>query len=487
VNATTLAGRYVLIERIAAGGMGSVHKATDERLGRTVAVKLLRDELAGDPRFVERFRREARAVAALSHPNIAGVFDYGEDDNHYFIVMEYIDGKDLAQRMRTESPFSPERAMRVAAGTLDALQHAHSAGVVHRDIKPANIIVTSRVAGSDGTHNERVKVTDFGIARAVGDSTLTATGSVLGTANYLSPEQASGGNVGPAADQYSTGIVLYEMLVGTVPFTGDSPVAIAMRHMSDELAPPSTLNPDVPQALDAVVMRATAKEPADRFPDAQTMASELRRALEPGAARAPAGAGAVGGDTAVLNGSGDTSPQTVGARLAGDWNPQRVGRAVLATFAALIAIALLLLLFRVFTGEDEPTRAERNRNRGGGGQAAETIPEDQADPVSGTIPDDLLGKPINDARSQLEGLGLGLKILENTEPTSDVIPDTVVGVSPEPGTEVFEGDTVTLTKSVEPEEDEEDEDKEDSEHPGEGKSKGPEDKGPEDKGPKDDD
>ena len=478
MNATKLAGRYALIERIASGGMGSVYKATDERLGRTVAVKLLRDELAGDPRFVERFRREARAVAALSHPNIAGVFDYGEDDSHYFIVMEYVDGKDLSQRMRTETPFTPERAVRVAAETLDALQHAHSAGVVHRDIKPANIIVTTRGAASDGTQSEKVKVTDFGIARAVGDSTLTATGSVLGTANYLSPEQASGGTIGPAADQYSTGIVLYEMLVGVVPFTGDSPVAIAMRHMSDDLAPPSTLNPDVPPALDAVVMRATAKEAGDRFPDAQTMARELRRALEPGSPPTAVGGGMVGGGTAVLAGPGDTRPQTERARLTGDWNPQRVGRAVLATFAALFAIALLLLLFRVFTGDGEPTSADRNRNRGGGGRAAETTPEDQAEPASATIPGDLVGKPIEDARSQLEGLDLGLKIQEVTEPTSEVAPDTVVGVSPEPGTEVFEGGTVTLTKSIEQEEDQ---GEEDAEHPGKGPKK------PKDKGHEDDD
>jgi predicted Ser/Thr protein kinase len=478
VNATKLAGRYVLIERIAAGGMGSVYKATDERLGRTVAVKLLRDELAGDPRFVERFRREARAVAALSHPNIAGVFDYGEDANHYFIVMEHVDGKDLSQRMRTESPFSPERAVRIAAGTLEALQHAHSAGVVHRDIKPANIIVTSRVAVAGGTQSEWVKVTDFGIARAVGDSTLTATGSVLGTANYLSPEQASGGTIGPSADQYSTGIVLYEMLVGTVPFTGDSPVAIAMRHMSENLAPPSILNPDVPRALDAVVMRATAKEAADRFPDAQTMARELRRTLEPGTEPAVAvGGGTVGGGTAVLDGPGDTRPQSVGTRLTGDWNPQRVGRAVLATFAALIAIALLLLLLRVFTGDGEPTGAERNRNQRGGGQAVDTTPADEVEPAGAAIPDDLVGKPIEDARSQLEGLGLGLKIQEETEPTSEVPPDTVVDVSPEPGTKVFGGDTVTLTKSVEPEED----DDEGNEGPGHsGNDKPKKDKGHED-------
>ena len=404
MNTTRLAGRYVLVETIAAGGMGTVHKATDERLGRTVAVKMLRDDLAGDPRFVERFRREARAVAALSHPNIAGVYDYGEEDNHYFFVMEFIDGKDLSQLMRVESPFGQERAALIAAGTLDALQHAHSAGVIHRDIKPANIIVISRErsAGSTGPQ-EKVKVTDFGIARAVGDATLTATGSVLGTAHYLSPEQASGGTTGPATDQYSTGIVLYEMLVGTVPFTGDSPVAIAMRHMSDELPPPSAVNPDISPGLDAIVRRATSKDALDRFPDAQAMADALRHALDPSQAEGLVGGAAgaaIGGSTAVL---GEANHPTADRPLTGEWDAQRVGRTVLLSFAALIVIAIALLVFRLAAGDEEPQRAERQRDGGAAGQPAE---EEEA-PAEVVIPEDILGRPFDEVADELSNeLGL---------------------------------------------------------------------------------
>ncbi len=367
MNGTKLAGRYVLVEVIAAGGMGTVHKATDERLGRTVAVKILRDDLAGDPRFVERFRREARAVAALSHPNIAGVYDYGEEDDHYFFVMEFIDGSDLAQLMRVESPLSQERSALIAAGTLDALHHAHSAGVIHRDIKPANIMVTKRERSTSATGwQEKVKVTDFGIARAVGDATLTAAGSVLGTAHYLSPEQASGGAIGPATDQYSTGIVLYEMLVGTVPFTGDSPVAVAMQHMADELPPPSSVNPDISPGLDEIVRRATSKDASARFPDAHTMANALRNELDQNSRLGSAGAEAtavVGGSpTAVLDA---TSQRTVSRPLTGEWDAQRVGRAVLLSFAALIVVAIALLAFRLLAGDEEPQGSEQQRGAGG--------------------------------------------------------------------------------------------------------------------------
>src|SRR5918996_1147233 len=241
-----LAGRYHIQDDIARGGMGRVIAAHDERLHRQGAVKVLKDELVQDPRFVERFRREARA-----------------------------------------------RAARIAAQVCNALAHAHAAGVVHRDIKPANIIIGA---------SDRVKVTDFGIARAVGDSTLTATGSMLGTAHYISPEQAAGSPAGPSSDIYSTGIVLYEMLVGTVPFTGDSPVAIAMRHMADERPPPSTVNPGISLGFDEIVRRATSKDASDRFPDAQAMADALRRALDssPGGLVGGATGVALGGSTAVL-------------------------------------------------------------------------------------------------------------------------------------------------------------------------------------------
>lgn len=479
MNTTRLAGRYALVEVIAAGGMGAVHKATDERLGRTVAVKMLRDELAGDPRFVERFRREARAVAALSHPNIAGVYDYGEDDNHYFFVMEFIDGKDLSQLMRVESPFSQQRAALIAAGTLDALQHAHSAGVIHRDIKPANIIIANRERAA-GTTDAQVKVTDFGIARAVGDATLTATGSVLGTAHYLSPEQASGGVIGPATDQYSTGIVLYEMLVGTVPFTGDSPVAIAMRHMSDELPPPSSVNPDISPGLDAVVRRATSKAAGDRFPDAQAMADALRRALDPSSGGGLVGAGAgaaLAGSTAIL----DESRPTARGPLTGEWDAQRVGRAVLVSFAALIVIAIALLVFRLAAGDEEPRRAERQRDPG----AVQPAEEEEA-LATGVVPEDILGRPFDEVSDELTN-ELGLIVEDNQAPSNEYpTPGVVSGAVPGPGSTVTEGDTITLTVSTGPDDDDDDDNDDDDQGRGPPPGKGPDQVKPP-KPPKDDD
>ena len=483
MNGTKLAGRYVLVEVIAAGGMGTVHKATDERLGRTVAVKILRDDLAGDPRFVERFRREARAVAALSHPNIAGVYDYGEEADHYFFVMEFIDGNDLSQLMRVESPLTQERSALIAVETLDALQHAHSAGVIHRDIKPANIIVTKRERSASATGwREKVKVTDFGIARAVGDATLTAAGSVLGTAHYLSPEQASGGAIGPATDQYSTGIVLYEMLVGTVPFTGDSPVAVAMQHMADELPPPSSVNPDVSPGLDEIVRRATSKDASNRFPDAHAMANALRNELDQssrlGSAGAEATAVAGGSPTAVLDA---TSQRTADRPLTGEWDAQRVGRAVLLSFAALIAVAIALLAFRLLAGEEESPRSERQRDRGGAAQP--TAAEEEPAPAQVIVPDDILGRPFDEVSEQLSS-ELGLNVESNEAPSNDFpTPGVVSAATPAPGSTVSEGDTVTLTISTGPEDDEEDEDDEGGPPPGKGAEK-PE-KTP--KPPKDDD
>ncbi|HEV3473701.1 MAG TPA: protein kinase, partial [Actinomycetota bacterium] len=208
VEASPLIGRYRLEERIAGGGMGTVYVATDELLGRQVAAKLLNEELADNPSFVERFRREARSVAALVHPNIATVFDYGEDAGRHFIVMELVRGRDLDRVLADEGALAPERARHIATKVCDALGHAHGAGVIHRDVKPANVIVTQ---------DEGVKVTDFGIARVADDAAMTASGTVLGTAQYISPEQASDHPVGPASDVYSMGIMLFEMLTGRRP------------------------------------------------------------------------------------------------------------------------------------------------------------------------------------------------------------------------------------------------------------------------------
>jgi membrane protein YdbS with pleckstrin-like domain/predicted Ser/Thr protein kinase len=266
-------GRYVLVSRLAAGGMGTVYEGLDGRLGRPVAIKLLREELAGDRNFLERFRREARSVAALSHPSIASVFDYGEDRSVPYIVMELVRGRDLADVLEDEAPLAVERAVNIGRQVLEALDHAHRAGVVHRDVKPANILVDE---------HDRIKVTDFGIARAAGVSRLTATGILLGSAHYASPEQIDGRVVSPQSDIYSAGILLYEMLVGNPPFSGQSPLQVAERHLSEEVPEPSLSNAAVPQALDDIVVRATARRPERRFARAGDMAEALGRLQLPG-------------------------------------------------------------------------------------------------------------------------------------------------------------------------------------------------------------
>lgn len=262
-----LAQRYLLLERIAVGGMGEVHLATDERLGRRVAVKVLAPVYADSPDFVERFRREALTAAALSHPNIAQVYDYGVDGSNHFIVMEHVEGSDLARLLREHGRLTPADAVRVAEQVCAALAAAHRAGVVHRDIKPGNVMVRP-----DGT----VKVTDFGIAQAKGLASLTETGTVMGTAAYVAPEQAQGRPSTPATDLYSLGVLLFQMLTGAVPFEGDTPVAVAMRHLDEPMPLPSSRVADLPANLDEVVTRATAKNPAERYRDADAMADALR-------------------------------------------------------------------------------------------------------------------------------------------------------------------------------------------------------------------
>jgi eukaryotic-like serine/threonine-protein kinase len=275
-----LAARYRLEQRLATGGMGAVYVGVDERLGRPVAVKLLKEELAGQPDFVERFRREARAAAGLSHPNVAQVYDYGQDGQRHFIVMELVEGTDLARLLGERGRLWPSEAVRIATQVCLALSAAHAGGIVHRDIKPGNVIICP-----DGL----VKVTDFGIARAAGHSSLTQTGTVMGTAQYLPPEQAHGAPASPASDLYSLGVVLFQMVTGSVPFTGDSPVAIALRHLHESVPRPSEFNSEVPSGLDQVVARATAKDPAERFADAAQMAAALDQALHaPGTRSLPA-------------------------------------------------------------------------------------------------------------------------------------------------------------------------------------------------------
>jgi serine/threonine-protein kinase len=274
---STIDGRYRVLSRIGAGGMADVYLAQDEQLGREVAVKLLHRRFSEDPAFVERFRREAQAAASLQHPNVVSVFDRGSFDGTYYIAMEFLPGRSLKQLIREEAPLEPGRAVDLTVQILKAARFAHRRNVIHRDLKPHNVIVDD---------NDHAKVTDFGIARA-GASDMTETGSIMGTAQYLSPEQAQGHAVSAPSDLYSVAIVLYEMLTGRVPFEGESAVTIALKHVSETPVPPSQLNPAVGPALDQVVMWALNKDPADRPADADQFIAALEQVR--GAVTGPVG------------------------------------------------------------------------------------------------------------------------------------------------------------------------------------------------------
>src|SRR5262244_1542105 len=264
---TLFDGRYRIERKLGAGGMADVYLAEDQELGRRVAIKILNGRHANDAQFIERFRREAKNAAALNHPNIVSIYDRGEAEDTYYIAMEYLDGRTLKELIVSRGAAPINVAIEYARQILSALRFAHRHGIVHRDIKPHNVLV-------DG--EGRVKVTDFGIARA-GASQMTEAGSIVGTAQYLSPEQARGAAVDQRSDLYSLGIVLYELLTGTVPFNGDTPVEIAMKHLSQTPEPPSEQRPDLPRDLDYVVMRALAKDPDDRYQSAEEMDADLER------------------------------------------------------------------------------------------------------------------------------------------------------------------------------------------------------------------
>lgn len=265
----TVLGRYRLEEVAGTGAMGVVARARDQVLDRTVAIKLLKDEFASDAETVERFRREALVAASLQHPGIAQVFDFGQENGRSFIVMEFLDGRDLHSLLSSAKRFSVAVATEITARAAEALDHAHRAGTVHRDVKPSNIFIT---------RSQQVKVTDFGIARAADRAPITKSGTVVGTFQYLSPEQALGDSVGPASDIYSLGCVLFETLTGRPPFEGDSLPALSMAHVSQPPPSARVANPSVPEKLDAVVLKCLAKDPNDRFASGAEMADALRGA-----------------------------------------------------------------------------------------------------------------------------------------------------------------------------------------------------------------
>jgi tRNA A-37 threonylcarbamoyl transferase component Bud32 len=425
VEERVLGGRYRLVRHLARGGMAEVYVAEDQLLNRTVAVKVLFPELARDEAFVERFRREARAAASLNHHNIVSVYDFGEDEGSWFIVMEYVEGRNLRDVIRSEGQMDPARAAALGAEVAAALAAAHAQGIIHRDVKPANVLIASDA----GT----VKVADFGIARAANARQgLTMPGTVLGTATYLSPEQAQGADVDFRTDVYSLGMVLYEALAGKPPFTGDSPVAVAYQQLSQQAPPPSTKNPDVPPALDAIVMKAMSKDPAQRQATAEELREELlnidRATGDPDATAFIAAAGPAGDATAVVAAGStavlppvsereEVAPPPVTRRPAGPV-PEEVYRrrraAVIAgvALAALAVIALLVLL----SGDDD------------GGTGTVAVPE-------------VVGRTQEEATRILSGAGLRVQVTQRDSP---VATDQVSDQDPDPGTIVNRDSTVTI-------------------------------------------
>jgi beta-lactam-binding protein with PASTA domain/tRNA A-37 threonylcarbamoyl transferase component Bud32 len=402
-----LGGRYQLGETVGSGGMAEVFRGTDIRLGRDVAVKVLRADLARDPSFQGRFRREAQSAASLNAPCIVSVYDTGEENADGvrgavpYIVMEYVEGRTLRDVLQTEGRLLPQRALEVVADICAALDVAHTAGIVHRDIKPANVMLTGR---------GEVKVMDFGIARAVSDtsSTMTQTAAVIGTAAYLSPEQARGEHVDARSDIYSTGCLLYELVTGTPPFTGDSPVAVAYQHVREDPVPPSAYDETMPPQIDAVVLKAMAKNPANRYQSADEMREDLLRAA--GGQQVLA--------TPVMNGRGAGQvPPTDVAALRRPTGRRR--GPLLALFGALLLVIVLVVAFVV---------------KGMLGNGSGLVPAPA-----------LVGLSVQEATRQLTTAGLRVGTVTQTFSAKPV--DVVVGQSPESGFLIGENGAVDLTVS----------------------------------------
>jgi beta-lactam-binding protein with PASTA domain len=344
-------GRYELGELIGYGGMAEVHRGRDIRLGREVAIKVLRADLARDPSFLNRFRREAQAAAGLNHPSIVSVYDTGDGDGTDgtslpYIVMEHVEGRTLRDVLKVEGHLPIRRAMEIVADVCGALDFSHRNGIVHRDIKPANVMITLTGA---------VKVMDFGIARALADNaaTVTQTASVIGTAQYLSPEQARGEAVDARSDVYSTGCLLYELICGSPPFQGDSPVAVAYQHVRENAPPPSSRNPEVPPALDSIVMKALAKNQLNRYQSAGEMRTDLQRAL----ADQPVAAEAIMSDAERTQYIARTPPPPVAlAHRDGDYardDERRSGLIWAAVVGALLLVIGAAAFAIVFLGKSD--------------------------------------------------------------------------------------------------------------------------------------
>ncbi|PYF97767.1 serine/threonine protein kinase [Georgenia satyanarayanai] len=437
-----LAGRYEVRELIGRGGMAEVYIGYDNRLSRTVAIKVLRSDLARDPTFQARFRREAQSAASLNHPAIVSVYDTGEDDvvtsageraHVPYIVMEYVEGHTVRSLLTDGSAVPIDEASEIVIGVLSALAYSHREGIVHRDIKPGNVMLTP---------TGQVKVMDFGIARAMADSaaTMTQTHAVVGTAQYLSPEQARGEVVDARSDIYSTGCLLYELLTGQPPFSGDSAVAVAYQHVREIPKPPSEVASDIPEALDRIVLKSLAKDREDRYPDATAMRSDLEAALRGGAVSAPAtstwaaAAAAASQPTTVMGASPAATQAMPAARtrtaVAAEEDAEEDRRSPwwvwLLVLVGLLAAAGVAYLLLTRDDADEPVA-----------------------PATVTVPE-LEGMDQTEAREAVEEEGLTFAI-GDPEFSAEIEPGLFVSSDPEVGATVEEGETVTVSFSSGPE------------------------------------
>ncbi|MET9294491.1 Stk1 family PASTA domain-containing Ser/Thr kinase [Streptomyces sp. NPDC003077] len=498
-----LGGRYELGSVLGRGGMAEVYLAHDSRLGRTVAVKTLRVDLARDPSFQARFRREAQSAASLNHPSIVAVYDTGEDYvdgvSIPYIVMEYVDGSTLRELLHSGRKLLPERSLEMTIGVLQALEYSHRAGIVHRDIKPANVMLT---------RTGQVKVMDFGIARAMGDAgmTMTQTAAVIGTAQYLSPEQAKGEQVDARSDLYSTGCLLYELLTVRPPFVGDSPVAVAYQHVREEPQPPSTFDPEITPEMDAIVLKALVKDPDYRYQSADEMRADIEAALDgqPVAATQALGSAGYGQDTPTTMLRAAQDPAAGQTSMLPPVNPddggygyderqdrRRGGQKKSHTSTILLALAGILVLvgavfigkvlfestdhdnqvsvpslsgktlaeakeygknggFKVVKGEDKPCDNVKK------GQVTEQDPAvdtkiDKGTEVKVTLCSgpELVSVPsvkgLTEAQAKSELEAKGFTKIETKQVVSERDPGTVAEQDPAPGTEKPKDTTITLS------------------------------------------
>ncbi len=411
--------RYEVVRALGSGGMAEVYLANDRILGRQVALKVLSARYAHDAQFVERFRREASSAASLNHPNIVQIYDRGEAEGTYYIAMEYLDGRSLKEIILKYAPLSPDLVVSVSVQILEALRFAHRRDVIHRDIKPQNIIVDSE---------GRVKVTDFGIARAGSASTMTEAGSIIGTAHYLSPEQAQGQPVEAASDLYSLGVVMYEMATGKLPFDGDNPVGIAMQHAHERPVAPRTITPDIPENLEGVILRSLGKHPIERYLTAQAMLADLRKVQDGEPVSAPAAfleeATQVMAPAAVAAAAQPTQVRPKGAERAQSLPEPFYGEGPRrrSVWPWILVIILLLAL--------------------GGGAYAVFSNWNSAAAETAIVPG-VVGTSQQNAKKAIDAAGFDFKV-EGEQPSADVAAGDIARQDPEEGTELALGERVSV-------------------------------------------